>query len=363
MREFHATTRSIALVIFSVAFCSCDKQKLTPLAPVEIPEVMVENGMVRLPGGSYIMGSSGLFQTDFGPKVFPEEKPQHKVTVKGFWIDQTEVTNAQFAEFVKATGYVTYAERDAKKEDFPEEAIDSLPAFPFKQGSLVFVPGSDIQGDPNEPGQFMNWWRWDTTANWRMPMGEGSSIEGLDDHPVVCVNIDDATAYAKWANKRLPTEAEWEYAARGGMVQWEFIWGSEPQPSEKPLCNYWQGKFPSQNTEADGFFLSSPVKTYPPNLFQLFDMAGNVWEICSDYYDPDYFKNSPSDNPQGPATWVNRDTGAKGQEPAHHVSKGGSFLCHESYCLRFRPAARHSLDRQSPTNHTGFRCVKDWSTD
>jgi formylglycine-generating enzyme required for sulfatase activity len=359
MREFTSSTILLCLSFAGLVLSSCEKPKLNPLPVATQPETITEHGMVRLPGGTYIMGSSGLFQTDFGPKLFPEEKPQHKVSVKGFWIDQTEVTNAQFRAFVEATGYVTFAERDAKKEDFPAEALANLPPFPFKQGSLVFIPDSQTQGNPNDPGNYMNWWRWDPEANWRAPMGKGSGIDGLDDHPVVCVNFDDATAYAKWAGKRLPTEAEWEYAARGGQTQFAFIWGDEQQPGEKPLCNHWQGDFPNQNTKLDGYALTAPVKSYPANLYQLFDMAGNVWELCSDYYDPDYFKNSPSDNPQGPATWVNRDSGVKGQAPAHRVSKGGSFLCHESYCLRFRPAARHSCDLQSPTNHTGFRCVKD----
>ncbi len=359
MRESTSSILLHSVIIASIALCSCEKPKLTPLPVATQPEIRIEQGMVRLPGGTYIMGSSGLFQTDFGPKVFAEEKPQHKVTVRGFWIDQTEVTNAQFRAFVEATGYVTFAERDAKKEDFPAEALANLPPFPFKQGSLVFIPDSQTQGNPNEPGNYMNWWRWDPAANWRAPTGKGSSIEGLDDHPVVCVNFDDALAYAKWAGKRLPTEAEWEYAARGGETQFDFIWGNERQPGDKPLCNHWQGNFPNENTKLDGYAFSSPVKSYPANAFQLFDMAGNVWELCSDYYDPDYFKNSPVDNPQGPETWVNRDTGVKGQSPAHHVSKGGSFLCHESYCLRFRPGARHSCDLQSPTNHTGFRCVKE----
>ena len=359
MTEIHYC-RTIAILAFSfLLLSSCQKPETSAGQEAEIPALTLNDGMVKIPSGSFFMGSSGLFQTEYGPKTFPEEKPQHKVTVKGFWIDETEVTNAQFAAFVKATGYVTFSERDAKKEDFPAEAIDQLPPFPFKQGAIVFVPQSGTSGDPNDPGKYLNWWRWDPEANWRAPMGKGSSIEGLDDHPVVCVNYQDACAYAAWAGKRLPTEAEWEYAARGGKDQLHFIWGNEQQPGEKPLCNHWQGKFPNQNTKADGFEFTAPVKSYPPNDYHLYDMAGNVWEMCSDYFDPEYFYNSPADNPQGPSTWVNRDSGMKGQGPIHRVTKGGSFLCHESYCLRFRPAARHSGDDQSPTNHTGFRCVKD----
>jgi formylglycine-generating enzyme len=360
MSQNHSFHPALPLALWALGFSSCEKKPtLTPLKTKEIPAVRVEHGMARIEGGSYIMGSSGLFQTEYGPKEFPEERPPHEVSVNGFWIDQTEVTNAQFAAFVKATGYVTFAEREAKLEDFPEEARASLPVFPFKQGCIVFIPHSNTQGNPNEPGSYMNWWRWDPEANWRAPMGKGSSIEGLDNHPVVCVNHDDALAYAKWAGKRLPTEAEWEYAARGGHEAKMYIWGDVQQPGDKPLCNHWQGKFPNENTAADGYESSAPVKSYPPNDFQLYDMAGNVWEMCSDYYDPKYFQVSPQDNPKGPEVWVNRESGVKGQDPAHYVCKGGSFLCHESYCLRFRPGARHSGDIQSPTNHTGFRCVKD----
>ena len=359
MRQSFSLTLTVFIAVTSLGLISCEKKTLSPLKPPAVKQVSVENGMVRIEGGTFIMGSSGLFQTDYGPKEFPEEKPPHQVTVNAFWIDQTEVTNAQFTAFVKATNYVTFAEREAKLEDFPAEARESLPPFPFKQGCIVFVPNSNTPGNPNKPGNYLNWWRWDPEANWRAPMGKGSNIEGKDDYPVVCVSHEDAVAYAKWAGKRLPTEAEWEYAARGGIAAAMYTWGDEKQPGDKPLCNHWQGKFPNENTAADGYAFSSPVKSYPPNNFQLYDMAGNVWEMCSDYYDPEYFKTSPSDNPKGPDTWVNRDTGVRGQEPAHHVSKGGSFLCHESYCLRYRPGARHSGDTQSPTNHTGFRCVKD----
>jgi sulfatase modifying factor 1 len=343
----------------TLVLISCKGREENSVKAEASAELLVKDGMVRLPGGEFIMGTSGLLQTEHGPKEFPEEKPQHKISVRGFWIDQTELTNEQFAVFVNTTKYVTYAEREAKKEDFPEEALESLPPFPFKQGSIVFVPHSGTEGDVNEPGQYLNWWKWDAEANWRMPMGKGSNINGKEKFPVVCVTYEDASAYAQWAGKRLPTEAEWEYAARGGLVQTMYSWGDKPEEDGKHMCNNWQGKFPNENTAADGFAFSSPSKSFLPNAFQLFDMAGNVWELCSDLYDPDYFKTSPKDNPKGPDTWVNRETGERSQGTPHHVTKGGSFLCHESYCLRYRPAARQSQDSQSPTNHTGFRCVKD----
>lgn len=348
---------SLLLPIVLLNLLTCCQPKKETVVSEPAPEH--REGMVHLSGGEYIMGTPGLFQTAYGPKEFPEEKPQHKVLVGAFWVDETEVTNEQFAAFVKATAYLTYAEREAKLEDFPEEARASLPPFPFKQGSIVFIPQSDTQGDPNLPGQYMNWWKWDTKANWRAPMGEGSTIEGKEQQPVVCVTYDDALAYATWAGKRLPTEAEWEYASRGGLVQTLYTWGDKPAAAGKPMCNSWQGKFPNENTAEDGFAFAAPVKQYPPNGYGLYDMAGNVWELCSDYYDPDYYQKSPHDFPKGPDTWVNRDTGEKSTGAPHRVTKGGSFLCHDSYCFRYRAGSRHSQDSQSPTNHTGFRCVKD----
>jgi formylglycine-generating enzyme required for sulfatase activity len=314
--------------------------------------------MVLLPGGSFQMGSSGIFETPQGVKKFPEEAPAKLITVKAFRIDETEVTNQQFADFVKATGYVTFAEQDAKLEDFPVEARPNLPPLPFHQGSLVFAKPAEPVGDPNQ-ADANSWWRWDPEANWRHPTGPGSSIETLGNHPVVCVLYEDAAAYAKWAGKRLPTEAEWEYAARGGLNGKIYTWGDEMKPNDQWMANTFQGEFPAGNSGADGFVATSPAKSFPANGFGLFDMAGNAWEICSDFYDPEYPAVREQNNPQGPATWVNRTSGEKGIGPVHHVIKGGSFLCHVSYCMRYRPGARHSMEDGSPANHTGFRCVKD----
>jgi len=306
-----------------------------------------KDGMIHLKGGSYTMGHDGAFQTPYGEKSFPEEAPAHKVT------------NAQFAAFVKATNYVTFAEREVKPEDFPEEARANLPPGGFANGSIVFREDAHVEGDPNIPGRSLEWWRWDPKANWQHPTGEGSSIAGKDDHPVVCVTYEDAVAYAKWAGKRLPTEAEWEFAARGGLEGKIYSWGDELKPDDKWMANTWQGEFPNKNTAEDSFKASSPARSFPANGYGLYDMAGNVWEICQDLYDPNYFSECDPDNPQGPVQWVNRDTGRKGDGKVHHVTKGGSFLCHVSYCMRYRPAARHSQDSESPTNHTGFRCVRD----
>lgn len=304
------------------------------------------------------MGSSGHFDTPFGPKDFPEERPVHTVKVGSFWIDETEVTNRQFARFVEETKYVTFAERPVKPEDFPAEARANLPSGPLHQGAIVFVENIKPDANPNTPGEYLNWWRWDPDANWRAPQGKGSSIQDIENHPVVCITYDDAVAYAKWAGKRLPSEAEWEFAARGGLEGKTYTWGDSLQPDGKWMANTWQGEFPSKNTKDDGFISTAPAKSFPPNNYGLYDMAGNVWEICSDLYDPEYFTTCDPNNPQGPETWIYRDTSQRSQGAPHHVTKGGSFLCHISYCMRYRPAARHSQDTESPTNHTGFRCVK-----
>jgi len=331
---------------------SCGKKNGTAVEQAE-----KKDGMFHVVGGTYQMGSSGELETPFGPKRFPEEAPVRTITVPGFWIDETEVTNRQFAEFVKATGYVTFAERVAKPEDFPAEARASLPAG-LHQGSLVFTKPEAPVGDPNTANS-NSWWRWDPDANWRRPSGKDSSIEGKDDHPVVCVNFEDAGAYAKWAGKRLPTEAEWEFAARGGLAGKTYVWGDEMKPGDRWMANTFQGEFPEADSAADGFASTAPVKTFPANGYGLYDMAGNVWEICSDFYDPEYPTHCSKDNPKGPATWINRQTNLISGGTAHHVIKGGSYLCHISYCMRYRPAARHSLEEDSPANHTGFRCVKD----
>ena len=331
---------------------SCEKQE-TGVSFVR------KDGMLKIEGGMTKMGSEGRFETPYGPKKFPEEAPVREIEVKGFWMDETEVTNDQFAAFVEATGYLTFAEREAAQENFPEEARASLPPFPFKQGSIVFTPPETFEGDVNEPGSFLSWWRWDPEANWRQPLGKGSDISEKGDHPVVCVTFEDATAYAEWAGKRLPTEAEWEFAARGGLKGKIYTWGDELKPGDKWMANTFHGEFPTKDTADDGFEGSAPVKSYPPNGYGLYDMAGNAWEICSDFYDPEYPSNCDQCDPKGPETWVNRETGRKSFGAPSHVTKGGSFLCHISYCMRYRPAARHSIEADSPANHIGFRCVKD----
>ena len=301
-----------------------------PPAPDRAPD-----GMAWVPGGSFWMGD---------PR-FPDAQPVHRVTVDPFWMDKTEVTNAQFARFVNATGYVTVAERVPDPKDFPDVPRDKL-----KAGSIVFTP-PERGVNLDDPSQ---WWQYVPGADWRHPDGPGSGIEAKQNYPVVHVCWLDAAAYATWAGKRLPTEAEWEFAARGGLDHKPYAWGEEKKPGGKWLANVWQGQFPGENTAEDGYPRAAPVGSFPPNGYGLYDMAGNVWEWCADWYRPDYYAASPLRNPPGP------DDSLDPLEPGvpKRVQRGGSFLCADSYCVRYRPGARGKGEVSSGLSHLGFRCVK-----
>jgi formylglycine-generating enzyme required for sulfatase activity len=296
--------------------------------------------MVWIPGGWFWMGSD----------EFPETQPIHKVYVDGFWMDRTEVTNTQFAAFVKATGYVTVAERKPDLSLYVRDPKDPVPEVAKEPFSFVFAPPAI----PVPLDNHMAWWQPVRGASWRHPEGSKSDLKGRENHPAVHICWHDAVAYAKWAKKRLPTEAEWEFAARGGLDRKRFCWGNEATPDGKFMANYWQGRFPSENTKEDGFEGTAPVGSYPPNGYGLVDMAGNVWEWCSDWYQADYYQDSPERNPQGPSSSFNA------LEPGtpFRVQRGGSFLCADSYCRRYVPGARHHGDPLSASMHIGFRCVR-----
>jgi sulfatase modifying factor 1 len=295
--------------------------------------------MRLLPGGVFRMGSD---------RHYPEEAPARAVQVDAFWIDVTPVTNADFARFVDATGFVTTAEIAPRAEDYP----GADPAM-LKAGSAVFrmTPGPVPL---NEPGR---WWDYSFGASWRRPWGDATTHADLPDHPVVHVTWDDAVAYATWAGKRLPTEAEWEFAARGGLEDADYAWGDEFEPGGKPQANYWQGRFPFENLMIDGWPRTSPVRAFAPNGYGLYDMIGNVWELTLDWYAAAQAPASPCctlANPRGPA--VSEDAARMG---LRKVMKGGSHLCAETYCRRYRPAARHPQVTDTSTSHAGFRCAKD----
>jgi len=309
-------------------------------------------GMVWIPGGEFTMGTD----SEFGQKV---EKPAHRVKVDGFFMDETDVTNAQFREFVEATGYVTTAERTPTLDEIMHQVgPDAKPPKPedLVPGSIVFMP-TDREVPLNVPDAYRQWQKWTPGANWRHPEGPGRSIEGKDDHPVVHVSWDDATAYAKWAGKRLPTEAEWEFAARGGLEGKKFVWGDEPFSEEHPQCNTFQGHFPDKNTAKDGYLRTSPVKAFKPNGYGLYDMAGNVWQWCNDWYLPEAYALTAGRgvlvNPTGPAASFDPR-----ERPPERVHRGGSFLCCVGYCFNYRPSARLGCTADTGMSHLGFRCVK-----
>jgi sulfatase modifying factor 1 len=325
-----------------------DERSVVPSTATDPPGVNPP-GMVWLPGGEFTMGSDD-------PEAAPAERPAHRVRVDGFWMDVTEVTNAQFREFVEATGYATTAERPVDWEQLKKE----LPPGTLKPPDDRLAPGSLVFSSPDHSVSLDDqtaWWRWVAGAGWRHPEGPGSSIEGKDDHPVVHVSWDDALAYARWAGKRLPTEAEWEFAARGGLEGRKYAWGDQLQPGGKPLANTWQGHFPETNTRADGFTRTSPIKSFPPNGYGLYDMIGNVWEWCDDWYRPDAYHSVSTRevalNPTGPA--ASFDPGEPYQPK--RVSRGGSFLCSPNYCSNYRPGARRGTAPDSGMSHLGFRCA------
>jgi formylglycine-generating enzyme len=295
--------------------------------------------MVWVAGGSFVMGSD---------HHYPEEAPAHRVAVEGFWMDRTPVTNAQFQRFVKATGHRTLAEQPANAETYPGATAEQL-----QPASIVFVA-------PNHPvplDDTHRWWHYVPGANWRHPEGPGSSIKGREKHPVVHIGYADAEAYARWAGKQLPSEREWERAARGGLQHCAYAWGDELHPGGRLLANTWQGHFPHHNSRADGYAGTSPVGSYPANPFGLVDMIGNVWEWTHDWYTSNHRSGDPALGCCQAAGEASIDRRSEHGALPRKVVKGGSFLCAPSYCRRYRPAARMAQGIDTTTCHLGFRCV------
>ncbi len=298
--------------------------------------------MVWIPEGTFAMGSN-----DF----YPEERPVHQVSVDGFWMDEHPVTVAEFRRFVKATGHATEAERAPDPVDYPDADPDLLVA-----GSLVFVaPDGPVPLD-----DFRNWWTWMPGADWRHPDGPGSTLDGRDRHPVTHVTYADAEAYASWVGKALPSEAEWERAARGGLDGAVYAWGDELMPRGQPMANTWQGRFPWENLMEDGFTGTSPVRSFPPNGYGLYDVTGNVWEWTADFFSPQHAGDAdkPCCVPHNPRVSNPDDSVVEGEHVPRRVIKGGSHLCAPNYCLRYRPAARQSETVDTSTSHLGFRCIR-----
>jgi formylglycine-generating enzyme required for sulfatase activity len=308
------------------------------------------SGMIFIPGGTFRMGSD---------RHYPEEAPVHRVTVDGFWMDRTPVTNRQFKAFIKATGHVTFAETAPDPKDYP-----GSPSHMIYAGSLVFTPPPGAV----DLSQFGEWWSLMQGANWRRPYGPKSNINALDNHPVVHVTFGDALAYADWAGKDLPTEAEWEFAARGGLDGAEYAWGEELAPGGRHMANTWQGEFPRENLNQDGFERTSPVTAFPPNGYGVHDMIGNVWEWTTDWYSSKHEADAPKaccipENPRGGREDDSYDPTLPQIRIPRKVIKGGSHLCAPNYCRRYRPAARHAEPIDTSTSHVGFRCIRRGAPD
>lgn len=327
-------------------------KELSSKSEIKSPQ-NADSSMVWIPGGKFTMGTDDK-------DAYEHERPAHRVKVDGFWMDKTEVTNAQFEKFVDETGYTTVAERKPQWEELKKQ----LPPGAQKPDDAVLVAGSLVFSPPEYPvplNDYSQWWEWKPGVNWKHPEGPESNLENKGQYPVVHVAFEDAEAYCKWAGKRLPTEAEWEFASRGGKENQRYSWGNEFNPGGKFMANTFQGNFPNLNVAKDGFAGSAPVKSFPPNAYGLYDIIGNVWEWTADLYHVHYYsqlaKAGLAVNPQGPETSYDPN------EPyaEKHVTRGGSFLCTENYCVNYRPSARQGTSFDSGMSHIGFRCVSSSS--
>lgn len=345
---YFPVSRTIRVFCATVAACACvlAQKQSTPSGDL----IQRHAGMAHIPGGEFWMGMEDPRPHEHGGhEAMDDARPVHRVRVRGFWMDKTDVTNREFARFVRSTGYVTVAERKPEAKDFPGADTADL------------VPGAIVFTNPRHPVSLSDpyaWWRYVPGANWRHPLGSNSSIIGRDNDPVVQIAYEDAEAYAKWIGKRLPTEAEWEYAARGGLDRKLYAWGDSMNPNGRWMANTYQGTFPIQDEKRDGYSGIAPVASFAPNGYGLYDMSGNVWQWVSDWYRPDYYaqlRDGVADNPRGPSdSYDPVEPGVR-----KRVQRGGSFLCTDEYCTRFMVGARGRGEPSSATNHVGFRCVMD----
>ena len=365
--------KSILIFTLAIFIVGCNardevgiaKQPESPsLGSASQPRVSISKGMAWIPPGVFKMGWAG------GPQ---DEAPVHQVKLDGFWMGVHEVTNDEFAKFIAATKYVTLAEQVPTAESLgisPEE-FANIPKGNIVAGSIVFTPPSqDIPVNMlKQHNMWGKWWKYVGGTNWQHPDGPESSIAKRGNHPAVHINWDDARAYCAWltantgVKHRLPTEAEWEYAARGGLDGKEYVWGEKQQPGKKPLANIWHGRFPRENTDTeeggDGFYGTAPVGTFPPNNYGLYDVAGNVWEWCADWYAPGYYGDSPVKNPEGPLQQDSFDPNDGRNRIPKRIQRGGSYLCTDLYCGAFRPSRRMKNTPDSGSQHSGFRVVAE----
>ncbi len=342
--------KNISIIVIILSLVACKEKTSKFIAEFAVDNTVTpKTEMVWIEGGSFQMGAHSK-------GYYGREYPAHQVEIDGFWMDTHEVTNAEYKEFVETTNYITVAERKVNweqlKKELPPNTVkphDSI----LRPGSLVFI-ASKVPVSLNNPG---NWWFWTRGANWKHPQGPESTIEDKMDHPVVHMAYEDAVAYCTWADKRLPTEAEWEFAAKGGLVGKKYTWGDEDATTRSDLANIYHGNFPYDNTGIDNYIGTAPVMQYKVNGYGLYDMSGNVWEWCSDLYNENYYKEIAGTICKNP-TGAQKNYNPRDPYATERVTKGGSFLCHVSYCYNYRPSAREASSIDSGMSHIGFRTVK-----